>query len=83
MPLYHLHIHCDGEVILDEEGGEFPDLQSAVREAVRSVRSLVGGDVLAGVLQLDLSIQVCDDQGKALQMVRFEDAIAMRGAEEH
>ena len=83
MPLYHLHIHYDGEVILDEEGGEFADLQSAVREAVRSVRSLVSGDVLAGFLQLDLSIEVCDDTDRPLQMVRFEEAITMRGVERH
>ena len=34
MPQFHLHIHCDGEVIQDHEGGEFADLRSAVREAV-------------------------------------------------
>jgi hypothetical protein len=51
-----------------------------VREAVRSVQSLVSGDVLAGVRQLDLSIQVCDAGDKALHMVLFKDAITVRGA---
>ena len=81
MPQFHLHIHCDGEVIQDHEGGEFADLRSAVREAVRSVRSLVSGDVLSGVLHLDLSIDVCDDGEQSLQMVLFEDAIIARGGE--
>lgn len=72
--------HCDGEVIQDHEGGEFADLEFAVREAVRSVQSLVSGDVLAGVRQLDLSIQVCDAGDKALHMVLFKDVITVRGA---
>ena len=79
MPRYHLHIHCDGEVIKDDEGGEFFDEAAAVKEAVRSIRSLVCGDVVGGVLHLDLSIEIRDDRDMRLQEVVFEDAIAIRG----
>jgi hypothetical protein len=80
MPQYHLHILCDGAMIEDEEGSEFADLNSAVREAIRSVRSLVSGDVLGGRLHLDLSIEICSIERQPLRTVSFEDAITTRGA---
>ena len=80
MPQYHLHIHCDGAVIEDEEGGDFADLDSAVREAIRSIRSLVSGDVLGGRLHLDLAIEICSTAQRSLRTVAFEDAITTRGA---
>jgi hypothetical protein len=79
LPRYHLHIHCDGEVVTDDEGGEFPDEDAAVKEAVRSIRSLVCGDVVSGALHLDLSIEIRDDRDTRLQEVVFEDAITIRG----
>jgi hypothetical protein len=79
LPRYHLHIHCDGEVIKDDEGGDFFDEAAAVKEAVRSIRSLVCGDVVGGALDLDLSIEICDDRDERLQEVLFEDAITIRG----
>jgi hypothetical protein len=80
LPRYHLHILCDGEVIKDDEGGEFFDEAAAVKEAVRSIRSLVCGDVVGGALDLDLSIEIRDDQDARLQEVVFEDAITIRGS---
>jgi hypothetical protein len=79
LPRYHLHIHCDGETIKDDEGGEFFDEAAAVKEAVRSIRSLVCGDVVGGALDLDLSIEIRDDRDTRLQEVAFEDAITIRG----
>ena len=75
MPRYHLHIHCDGQVIEDDEGGEFASLDAAFREAVRSIRSLVCGDVMDGKMYLDQCIEIRDDAGRALGGVRFQDAI--------
>ena len=80
MPRYHLHILCDGEVIKDDEGGEFVDEDAAVKEAVRSIRSLVCGDVVGGALDLDLSIEIRDERDARLQEVVFEDAITVRGS---
>ena len=79
MPRYHLHIHCGGEVIRDDEGGKFADLDGAVHEAVRSIRSLACGDVVAGFLHLDLFIEICDGDVSPLKMVSFEDAVTIRG----
>jgi hypothetical protein len=75
MPWYFLHIRCNGELIEDDEGAEFRDIDAARMEAVRSVRSLVCGDVRDGILHLDLSIEIRDEGGAELQTVSFDDAI--------
>ena len=77
-PRYHLHIHCGGEVIRDDEGGKFADLDAAVHEAIRSIRSLACGDMVAGTLHLVLSIEVCDGGASPLKMVSFEDAVTIK-----
>ena len=79
MPRYHLHIHCADEVIRDDEGGKFADLDAAVREAIRSIRSLACGDIVAGTLHLDLSIEICDGGASPLKMVSFDHAVTIRG----
>lgn len=79
MPWFYLHIRCDGELIEDNEGAEFATVGAANIEAVRSIRSLVCGDVTDGVLHLDLSIEIQDDQNKRLQEVAFDDAVTIRG----
>lgn len=80
MPLYHFHIHCAGDFIRDEEGCNRLDLHAAVAEAVRSLRSLVCGDIAEGKIQRDMRIQICDHQGGHLRNVTFEDAIRTIGA---
>jgi len=75
MPWFYLNIRCYGEFIEAEEAAEFSDIDAARREAVRSIRSLVSGDVHAGILHLDLSIEIRDEDGAKLDCVSFDDAI--------
>lgn len=79
MSWFYMHIRCNGELIEDDEGAKFADVGAARTEAVRSIRSLVCGDVTAGFLHLDLSIEIRDDQNRRLQEVAFEDAVSIRG----
>ena len=72
---FHLHIRCDGEFFEDREGIERANLDTAIIEAVRSVRSLVAADVLRGELHLDQSIEISDDGGRHLTTVDFAQAI--------
>jgi hypothetical protein len=74
MPCFYLHIRCDGESIQDDEGFDFADFSTANHEAVRSIRSLVCGDVQSGILNLDLSIEIWDGE-RHLTTVKFDDAI--------
>lgn len=77
MPWFYLHIRCNDVFIEDDEGAEFPHLAAARIEAVRSIRSLVSGDVRDGKLQLDLSIEIRDGNGSQLEIVSFDDAITI------
>lgn len=74
MPCFYLHIRCDGEFIEDDEGFEYEDISAAGYEAIRSIRSLVAGDVQGGILNLDLSIEIWDRE-RHLSTVEFGDAI--------
>jgi hypothetical protein len=38
MPLFYLHRRIDGELYLDPEGEDFPDLAAAIVDAKQSVR---------------------------------------------
>ena len=75
MPWFYLNIQCDGEFIEAEEAAEFSDIDAARREAVRSVRSLVSADVYAGILHLDLSVEIGDVNRIQLESISFDDAI--------
>ena len=77
MPWFSLHIRCNDVLIEDDEGAEFPHLAAARIESVRSIRSLVSGDVRDGKLQLDLSIEIRDGDGSQLESVSFDDAITI------
>lgn len=80
MPRYYLHIRCDGESIPDCEGADFPHIDAARTEAIRSIRSLVCGDVHDGTLYLGLSIEIQDGQGQDLESVELDKAISIRPA---
>ena len=77
MPLYYLHIRSRSQFIEDEEGAEFNEDSGAMAEAVRSARCLIKGDVGAGRLDLDQSIEVCDADGQRVGTVSFADAITV------
>lgn len=75
MPRFHLHIRTPDEFIRDSEGAEFPDYSSAIVEAVRGARCLMTGEVMAGRLCLDQSIEVHDGSGQLVTTVPFTEAV--------
>jgi hypothetical protein len=62
VPLYFFDTRDDGNVMRDDEGLEFPDLDAVKREAARSLAELAL-DVLPGALRRVLGIDVRDEQG--------------------
>ena len=82
MPRFHLHIRTPGGLIEDEEGIEFVDQAAAIVEAVRGARSLMIGEVTAGTLCFDQSIEIHDAAGKHLNSVPFSDAVKLVAAPE-
>jgi hypothetical protein len=75
VPRFYLHIRCDGELIIDDEGADFPDLASATLEACKGARSIMSADILEGILRLDQSIEINDAEGVHVRSVRFAEVI--------
>ena len=80
MPRFHLHIRCEGELIADEEGVEYPDHATAVLQAIRGARCIMAGEVTAGKLHLDQAIEIHDAVGRRLTTVPFTEALEVVGA---
>jgi hypothetical protein len=80
MPRFHLHIRTGREIIEDEEGIEVADYTTAIVEAVRGARCLMTGEVAAGALCLDQSIEIHDAAGQHLTTVPFTEALKLVAA---
>jgi len=57
MAHYHFHTRIAGEIVLDEEGQELPNIEVAASEAILSARELVCQRIHQG-LPLDLSGEI-------------------------
>ena len=77
MARFYLHIRTPTEFIEDEEGCEYADYSNAFVEAVRGARSLMTGEVAAGSLCLDQSIEIHDSDGQHLMSVPFSEAVKL------
>lgn len=77
MPRYFFHLHDDLEVV-DEEGVDLPNLETARFEALKAVRDLMAEDVKRGRLTLSHRIEVCDQRGAPVLTVRYGEAITLR-----
>ena len=65
----------DDLVSIDEEGKELPSLQAARERAMADARHMAGAEALEGHLNLKHRIEIADENGKVLAIVRFEDAV--------
>jgi hypothetical protein len=78
MPTFYFHV-CDGHRFDEaEEGHELPDVEAARREAIKSLRDLIAGDVCRGEANLGMFVEVEDATGQFLFTVSLEDAVQVR-----
>lgn len=76
MPHYFFHVcHSDSDVIPDDEGEAFADLDAARREAAESLRDLVVDAIRSGRKTSGLAIRITDEAGVPLDTVRAREAI--------
>jgi hypothetical protein len=76
MSMYYLHIIEDGDVLLDPDGSDHPNLEAARDEAIDGARQLISDAVLhGGPLRMHRFFQINDADGKTLLNVPFTDAI--------
>jgi len=69
---YFIHVITDKERIIDPDGGEFTDLQSARAEASQSARDLMAEELRCGrPVPFAWQVQVADDDGNVLLTLPF------------
>lgn len=75
MPRFFFDIHLRHGTIADPEGSELPDLPTAEREALVSLRQILG-DLLRGSGPVEVQqIKIANGAGQVLAAVQLEDAI--------
>ena len=74
MPRYFFHVF---DVIWshDDEGEELPGLDAAIRQAKHIAREISLEDEESGAAALDSFIEVADEHGKTVHVVRFREAL--------
>lgn len=70
---------CNGiEFAEDGEGAEFADHAAARRNAVRSLRGVMAGDLLVGDLNTASFIEIEDERHEFIETVSFADVVKLR-----
>jgi len=75
MALYHFNIDNSLGYVGDHEGRELPDLETARREALKGIRSLIAEEVMNGCVDLDGRLEVTDEQGTILFAIGYAEAV--------
>lgn len=73
--LYYLHIHSPQGREPDEEGQEHATLDAARDAAIRGLREIVSHGILVGEFRSDEWIEIEDDLGGRMNVVRFIDIL--------
>ena len=82
MPHYFFDLHNDMDV-MDDEGVKLPDLGAAKAHALREARTMIQASVAeAGRIDLRHHIDIRDESGAVVHVMRFEDAVRIQRGEE-
>lgn len=74
MPRFHFHLFDDTQSP-DEEGRELPSFEAAFEIARAEAREMASAEVLQGRLNLNHRVEVADEFGRVLGIIRFGDAV--------
>ena len=73
MPRYRFNVWTGTELIRDDEGDELPDFEAALFEARMSMRELAIECLRSGQDMSQQYIEIADELGTRLGLVRIED----------
>lgn len=76
MARFYFHIEDKSELICDEEGLEFPNLDAAIAEAKHSARDFAAECIRAGTAVDGRNIRILDAEGRTLFQYAVKDVIA-------
>ena len=80
MPRYYFHLFNDMQ-ILDAEGIELPNEGVALERAQSAAREMAAESVRQGRLVLSHRIEVADESGNTVGVIRFGDAVLVERCE--
>ena len=69
MSRFYFHLQAGGQVVLDDEGIDLPDLSAAQREAMQSARELLADAIKSGKPEVAEAFVITDEVGRALAVV--------------
>ena len=76
--VFHLNIRNGIGLVEDEEGRDLFDLEAARLDAIEGIRSIISEEAKSGLVDLTGQIEICDDAGNLLCLVRYADAFDLR-----
>ena len=79
MARYFFNVIAAADSIVDLEGSELPDLQSARTEGIEQIRELMADAMRSGVDISSRRLEIRDASGTLLATVCFTDAIRKEG----
>ena len=75
MPHYYFHLRHDSQLIIDDEGQDFPDENAARAEAAKSVHEILGEVIRSNHDDVPEAMVVVDEDGREVASVPFADAV--------
>jgi hypothetical protein len=73
---YHFHVFNGFRVILDPDGGDFPNLAAAAAEGAQSARDLIAEKLRAGKpFPKGWVVQIADPDGIVLEVIPFDELL--------
>lgn len=79
MTQFLFHLDECGDITLDEEGVDLPDIGSAMAAAREAARAIMAAEVGAGHLCLSCHIRIEDGAGRPIATVPFRNALEISG----
>ena len=79
MPHYFFHVREGSDLNRDDECQDFADAEAARREAVNSVREILGEKLLHGGALNHRSIEIADETGRVVDVINARDVLLKNG----
>jgi len=79
MPRYFFHVREGSDLNRDGEGQEFADVEAARREAINSVREILGEKLLHGGVLNHRSVEIADETGHVVDVISTRDVLLKGG----
>ena len=71
MGRFYFHIRSGGQVIVDQEGSDFPDADAARQEALAAARQILADAIRSGNEEAPEDFVIADSEGREVEIVPF------------